>query len=278
MPITDTHAHLYSPDESRYPMIPNPLRPPAGAGTIEHLRREMAAAGVQRVVAVQVSTAYRWENRLLADAVRENAAWMAGVCTLDPENPDSPNLLRGLIGTRGVRGMRSLPTSGPTPTLDHPGVHALWTTAAELGIPLIVNIGVDLADGLDQMLRHYPDLPVVLDHGMYPSGRDGLGGPVMPRLLRLADRPNLYVKLSWLVSGSDREYPFEDTHAQLRAAVAAFGPERCVWGSAFPCELWAPKATYAQHLALFREALGLTPAEQETILSTTPGRLWFAGR
>ena len=57
--IVDTHAHIYSEDEVRYPMIPEPYRPPAGTGTLEHLQREMAASGVTHVIAIQTSTAYR---------------------------------------------------------------------------------------------------------------------------------------------------------------------------------------------------------------------------
>jgi predicted TIM-barrel fold metal-dependent hydrolase len=31
--IIDSHAHIYSPDESAYPAIMDPYRPPAGRGT-----------------------------------------------------------------------------------------------------------------------------------------------------------------------------------------------------------------------------------------------------
>jgi len=61
----------------------------------------------------------------------------------------------------------------------------------------------------------------------------------------------------------------------LRAVVDAYGAERCVWGSDFPCELWTPKATYTQHYNLFSGELGLSAAQLEAILERTPGRLWF---
>jgi predicted TIM-barrel fold metal-dependent hydrolase len=48
-----------------------------------------------------------------------------------------------------------------------------------------------------------------------------------------------------------------------------------MWGSDFPCELWLKKATYAEHLALFTEELGLSEAEQQAILEETPMRVWF---
>ena len=65
MPIVDTHVHLYSEDEARYPPIPCPIRPPAGTGTIEHLLKVKAEAGVTHVVAVQTGSFYRWDNRLV---------------------------------------------------------------------------------------------------------------------------------------------------------------------------------------------------------------------
>jgi predicted TIM-barrel fold metal-dependent hydrolase len=136
---------------------------------------------------------------------------------------------------------------------------------------------VDLADELERMLRRHPQLPVVLDHCMYPRGREGLEGVTIHRVLELARHRNLYAKLTWLVDSSDVEYPFADTYPLLRAVVQAYGAERCVWGSDFPLQLWTPKATYSQHLRLFTEALGLGREERDAILMRTPGRLWFGG-
>ncbi|MBC7238024.1 MAG: amidohydrolase [Chloroflexi bacterium] len=275
MPYTDTHAHIYSPDEKRYPMIPRPLRPPAGTGTIEHLRREMAANGIERVVAIHTSTAYEWDNRFISDSARANAPWMVGVCTLNPDDPASPELLRRYVADYNVRGMRSVPGAPNRSRLDHPGVDALWSMAEELGIVINVLIHVDLADQLEVMLRRHPELPVVLDHCMYPKAVDGLQGETLQRCLALSRYPNLYAKLTWLVDSSAQEYPFEDTYPLLRAVIDAYGPERCIWGSDFPTELWTPKATYTQAFRCFAQELGLTEAEKEAILSTTPGRLWF---
>jgi len=292
MLVTDTHAHIYSPDEERYPMVEKPLRPPKGTGTIEHLRREMAANGVKRVVAIQTTTAYGWDNRFLVDSAKANSSWMVGVCTLDPTDPSSPSLLRRYVHEFNVRGLRSYPAEVNTKPslvgtqtasepeeiqkhLDHPGVEALWATAEELGITVNVLIRVDMADELETMLRRHPDLRVVLDHCMYPRGKEGLQGETIQRVLYLARYPNLYAKLTWLVDSSDTDYPFTDTYPLLRAVIRAYGPERCVWGSDFPCELWTPKATYAQHLTLFTQALGLSEGEKQEILAYTPGRLWF---
>ena len=65
--IVDTHAHIYSPDQTAYPTISEPLRPPRGTGSPEHLRQEMQNADVDRAVLIQTSTFYRWDNRYLRD-------------------------------------------------------------------------------------------------------------------------------------------------------------------------------------------------------------------
>jgi L-fuconolactonase len=275
MPRTDTHAHIYSDDLQRYPMIAQPFRPASGLGTVGHLRLDMAASGVKRVVAVQATTAYGWDNRFLVEAARDNAPWMVGVCTLDAENPASPALLRHYVTANNVRGLRSYAAPERDGHLDHPGVEALWATAEELGIVVCVRIHVEHADELEIMLRRHRALRVVLDHCMYPRAEQGRQSKTMRRVLQLAQHPNLYAKLTWLVESSAQDHPFADTYPLMRAVLAAYGPERCIWGSDFPCELWIPKATYVQHYTLFAQALGLSDAHKEIILSTVPGHLFF---
>jgi predicted TIM-barrel fold metal-dependent hydrolase len=82
--------------------------------------------------------------------------------------------------------------------------------------------------------------------------------------------------LTFAVTGSEEAYPFLDMHPILWRLIASFGPERCMWGSDFPCELWLRgKATYQSHLSLLTEALGLSQDEQREILVDTPLRVWF---
>ncbi len=273
--ICDTHAHVYSPDEARYPMIAEPLRPPGGAGTLEHLRREMAAAGVERAVAVQVSTAYEWDNRLVADVARANAPWLVSVCTLDPLNPDSPAILRRLVLEDNIRGLRSLPAGGADGQLDHPGVERLWTAAESMGITVQVLIAASQAGELERLLQRHPRLPVVLDHCLEVSVADGPDGAALRWVLYLARYANVHAKLTWLATGSAGEFPFNDTRPLLRAVLDAYGPGRCVWGSNFPCELWSPRAGYAAQLDLFTRTLGLSSSDLHAILVDTPARLWF---
>jgi L-fuconolactonase len=276
MQIVDTHAHIYHGDERRYPMRADPLRPPLGCGDIAHLQREMRAAGVARVVLVQTGTAYWWDNRLLADTAREHAGWAVGVCTLDPAAEGSTAELERLVRGYNVRGLRMEPTQSRRPAYDHPGADRLWAAAGRLGIVICAHIRSAFTQQLAALLSRYPEVPVVLDHAAYPRGAEGAGSETVSRTVALACYPNLCVKLTFAVTGSEEDYPFRDMHPVVERLVEAYGPERCMWGSDFPCELWLRgKATYQTHLSLFTEVLGLSAGEQRAILEETPMRVWF---
>jgi L-fuconolactonase len=270
--IIDCHAHVYGEDESKYPTIANPYRPPLGKGTPAHLRRQLAAAGVGFATAVQTSTFYGWDNRFVADTARENTDLLVGVCTLNPDDPGSPELLARYVRESNVRGLRSIP--GRSGRYVVPGVEALWSAAEQLGIVVSVNTGRDKRPELESLARRHAELRVVIDHCLYLSaGKEGEA--TLDDMRMLARLPNVYAKLSCVVTGSAESYPFADMHEPCRQVIAAFGPDRCVWGSDFPCELWCPKATYVEHLRVFAREMGLDAEAKRWILGETARRLYF---
>ena len=274
MDIVDTHAHVYAPDEERYPPIEEPLRPPGGKGSLEDLRAEIQSNGVSAACIIQTSSFYRFDNRYILDCSQGAPGWTAGVCTFDPDNPRSPADLVGYVRDYGIKGIRSNPASDGR--LDHPGVRALWKAATDLGLVINVHIRHELAGQADKLLREFSSASVVLDHTLYPEV-----GPEMQEILgaarRLSERPNLHAKLSFMATGSRKGYPCEDMHAPCLQVIYWFGPERCVWGSDFPCELWTPRVTYSQALKIFSEVLPLSAAARRKILGATARRLWFDG-
>ena len=90
-----------------------------------------------------------------------------------------------------------------------------------------------------------------------------------------SQQPNVYAKLSCVVTGIAESYPFRDMHEPCRKVIAAFGPDRCLRGSDFPCELWCPKATYTEHLRVFTHEMGLDAEAKRSILGGTARRLYF---
>jgi L-fuconolactonase len=270
--IIDTHAHIYAEEHVQYPTIDNPIRPPGKSGSVGTLEALAKANDVTGVCVVQPGTFYRWDNRFICDVSKAHRKDKAGVCALDADDANSPRLLHGYVTDYGVRGLRSYAASDGH--LDHPGVQLLWRKAEELGIVVSVFVNRDKTDEFAQMLEKFPRLSVVIDHCFIPKPIPDLGSAVAD-MIRLAKFSNAYAKLSFVPLGSVEEYPFRDMHEPCKRIIAAFGPERCVWGSNFPCELWTPKSNYAQNLRLFTHEMGLANGAKESILGRTAKSLWF---
>ena len=270
--IVDTHAHIYSPDESAYPVIEKPYRPPAGTGTPERLREEMRKAGVDRVMMVQTTTFYGWDNTFVRDTAAQSGEWAVGVCTLNPDDPHSPDVLYALVQRANAKALRTY-ASGPERAYDTRGNRRLYAAARECGIVINALLSLKQADGLARMLAEHPDVTVVLDHCLALDAKRDFDATVA-KVIELARYPNLNAKLTFLPTGSAEEYPFRDMHPATRRFIDAYGPERCIWGSDFPTELWCPRTTYEGHLDLFRTHLGLAAAEQSAILGETATRLY----
>lgn len=275
MLILDTHAHIYAEDEAKYPPAPKPYRPPGTSGSVANLSRVTKANGVTGVCIVQATTFYGWDNRFICDTAVSTKKWTAAVCTLDPDDPHSPGLIHHYVQRYGIRALRSYPAKDGK--LDSPAVAALWKACGEAGIVVNVLCNRNNGDAFARMLEKFPRQPVVIDHCLnLKAGPEQ--GAVLSEMLRLAKYPNAHAKLSFLATGSAEEYPFRDMHDPCKQIIAAYTPDRCVYGSDFPCELWTPKATYAQNLSLFTDELQLGIAAKESILGKTARRLYFRGK
>jgi L-fuconolactonase len=275
MLIIDCHAHITSPDEQRYPPRANkPLRVPTGTGSLDELRQTSLANGVSAVRAVHTVSFYDYDNRYLVDAAKLNSNWVAGVCTLEPDDPHSPGLMEEYIADYGVKTLRSTPGNKRT-TFDHDGVRKLWKICADRGATVdIFLMRPDHVESAEVLLREFTDMPIGFCHCM-----DLKPGPLYDRVLgevlRLSKYKNLYAKVDFISTGTEQGYPGDDLHEAVLKIIDTYGPERCVWGSNFPNSLWTPKVTYAEHLRIFTEALGLSEDVKAQVLGETARRLWF---
>ena len=275
MLILDTHTHIYSSDEASYPPVVKPLRPPQDAGFVTNLERVIQANGVAGVCIVQPSSFYGWDNRFICDTAVKTQRWTAGVCTIDPDDTHSPGLIRHYVRKYGIRALRSVPARDGR--IDSPAVVALWRACNETGIVVNALCDRNNTDALVHMLENFPRQSVVIDHCLnFKAGPEQ--DAILADVLRLAKYANAYAKLTFLGMGSAEPYPFRDMHEPCRKIIAAYTPDRCVWGSDFPCELWTPKATYSQNLRIFTEELGLKTADKEAILGNTARGLYFHGK
>jgi predicted TIM-barrel fold metal-dependent hydrolase len=272
--IIDCHAHIYSFDEKRYPPRPNPFRPPKWVGSAEHLHHISQAAGVSAVRTIQTVTFYGYDNSYLCDSAREHRDWTCAVCTLDPDDPRSPGLLREFVRKYGVKSLRSIP-SGKAKSFDEPGVRALWRVAVNEGITIdLFLMQYATVESATKMMKEFPSLTYGFCHCMdLKPGRDLRRN--LKAVLDLSRFKNLCAKMDFIGTGTQQPYPCEDLHDAAMQVIRAYGAERCLWASSYPNEIWTPKITYAEHLKLFSEALPLQDSERKLLLGENARKIWF---
>jgi predicted TIM-barrel fold metal-dependent hydrolase len=275
MLVIDCHAHILSGDEKRYPPKDRPLRPPGGQASLEDLHRVSQANGVQAVRAIQTISFYGYDNRYLCDSAKANRSWLRGVCTLDPDDPHSPSLLQQFAREYHVASLRSVPSPSHKTGFDDPGVRALWRMAAGEGLTIdIFLMRLEMVPSATKLLEEFPNMTIGFCHCMDLKPGPQLA-PSLDAVLKLSRFRNLYPKLDFIGTGTTRAFPCEDLHDPCLKIIEAYGPERCVWTSCFPNDLWTPKITYAEHLRIFTEVLPLKSEARRLILGETARRLWF---
>ena len=276
--IVDSHVHVVSADEARYPLRPIPL---SGAWyreapcSAERLVALMDEAGVARAVLVQPLGAYSYDNRYAADSAERMAGHFVGVCCVDSNGPDPVAELTHWIRARGMRGVRLFALSRGSSWLAEARTLPLLERAAELGAHAVVTIFSHQLPELRALLERFPALPFSLDHCGFPELVEEPWSEAEP-LFALADFPNLHCKVTTHVL--DRAAKSGGARGFVRALVDRFGARRLMWGSDFSQTHDRP---YAELVRLGRAAFAeLSADEQADCLGGTAARVWgmVAGR
>ena len=93
--IVDTHVHVVSDDQQKYPRNVTPGAPSEWVQDMnaEKLLSLNAQAGIDKTVLVQAYTAYKYDNSFAADCAAKYPDRFTSVCILDPTQNETPDQL-----------------------------------------------------------------------------------------------------------------------------------------------------------------------------------------
>ena len=119
------------------------------------------------------------------------------------------------------------------------------------------------------VVEDLPDLQFVVDHLAKPPLRGGETEPWAAGLRSFGARPNVWCKLSGLVTEADwATWTVGDLAPFVEAALSAFGPDRLLFGSDWPVCLLA--ASYQDVIGAARElTASLGPSERAAVFGGT---------
>ena len=248
----DAHQHYWEPRRGDYHW----MAPDDPVLARRYLPADLAASlgkhGISRTVLVQAAATVEETAYMLgiADASETVAAVVGWV---DFENPDHLHHLERLARHPKFVGLR--PMIQDIPDLDwmlrddvqwaYQAIVELDLTFDALGFPRHL-------DNFLTLFQRYPEMRVVIDHGMKPRIRDHAEEPEhferwAEGMSRLADQTRAYCKFSGLVTEAKEDWTLDDLRPYADHILAAFGPERVMWGSDWPvCRLRASYDAWRQ--------------------------------
>ena len=240
MSIIDTHPHIISDDERKYPLAPlfgkrsewSQERPT----TVETLIAAMDEAGVAKAAVVHSSTTYGYDNSYVVDGCARFPDRLVAVGSVDVLQPDAPHIIRGWVD-RGLAGLR-LFTGGSTKDfdpseLDDPHSFPSWELCSELGLSMCIQTGPIGLPQITRLANQFPKVNMILDHLARPDVLDGPPYKDAASLFELAPLQNVFLKLTPRIFGDVKKGAASaDTFFPM--LVEAFPSKRLVWGSNYP--------------------------------------------
>ncbi|HXS12335.1 MAG TPA: amidohydrolase family protein [Acidobacteriaceae bacterium] len=230
----DAHHHMWRYSAAEYEWIDDSMSELRRDFVTEDLERELAAATVDGTVAVQARQSDE-ETQWLLSCARETPQILGVVGWAKIAADDFAKRVEQLAQEPLLVGLRHVVQAEPDGFLD--GVEFNRGIRMMRGNGLVYDILIyerQLEEATRFVDRH-PQQPFVLDHMAKPKIAAGELHPWRERIIELARRPNVYCKVSGMVTEAN---PKNWTPAQLRpyldAVVEAFGQQRLMAGSDWP--------------------------------------------
>ncbi len=258
----DAHHHLWTVDGG-YTWLDGPgLEAIRRTFTPAMLQAELAATGVRHTVLVEGGRCDRAEAAELLRIAAGTPEIAGVVAWLDPAADDVTDTIaayRALPGGDRLVGVRSQVQSETTDHLDRADVRRGLAAIGAAGLAFDLVVRADQLESAARGALALPEVRFVLDHLGQPRIRAGEIDGWGAALRAFAAAPNTYAKLSGLVYEADPTgWTVGDLRPYVYEAMAAFGPDRLMFGSDWPVCLLA--ASYGEVHAALRESLGPLPA------------------
>jgi len=264
----DSHQHFWKYDPAQYGWISESMRVLQRDFLPEHLAEEITRAGIGGTIAVQAAGAGETEWLL---GLAKEWEFICGVVGWTPlVDPRVEDAIERLAANPKLRGLRHVLQDEPDPNYMlredfNAGIRKLRAFGLAYDILIFER---HLPQTIEFVDRH-PDQVFVLDHVAKPRIRAGEISPWLENIRELAKRPNVYCKISGMVTEADwAAWTPDQMKPYIHVVLEAFGAKRLMFGSDWPVCLIA--TTYPKWVMLMEETLKeLSIGEQERIWTGT---------
>ncbi len=270
----DAHQHFWRYSPADYEWIDDSMAAIRRDFLPEHLEPELERASFEGSIAVQARQAPE-ETRWLLE-LAESFQWIVGVVGwVDLRSPDVRSQLKELTRNRKLVGIRHIVQSETDDRfLLQPDFLRGIAVLEEFDLAYDILIYSKHLPVAAEFVERFPRQRFVLDHLAKPPIKSGNIDSWAQGIERLAAIPNVFCKLSGMVTEADwKHWKPEHIVPFLDVAFELFGADRLMIGSDWPVCLVA--APYTQTVDLVKNyLLQKKPEVQQRILGENARRFW----
>jgi L-fuconolactonase len=268
MPVIDVQVHPFERN--------HPGRPWAGpshgldSASGEEMVAAMDSVGVDAAVMVSSFSAYRFDYSYALEVYGRYPNRFRVVTPVDTNDPGLDDFVASWAKTPGTVGIRVRIADGVVTDPADPGTNRAFAAAARHGLPVNFLCWGRLDLGA-AFIRRNPDTVIVIDHlGLLQPYTPPVPADVwadLPKLLALAECPNVRVKVSGACTMSHQSFPYDDIWEPVLRIIDAFGLDRCMWGTDWTRTI--KMLTYEQGVAPFRNTTHLSASDKAALMGGT---------
>ncbi|MEL7208115.1 MAG: amidohydrolase family protein [Actinomycetota bacterium] len=271
--MIDVQVHAYERDRPERPWAAVLHGPPEVTG--DDMVAAMDAVGVDAAILVSPWTMYRYDASYAIEVHRAHPDRFALAKPVDPADPGVAETIAEWAAVPGAVAVRIMMVRGVPDDPDDPGVGRVLRAAATHGLPVNLLCWGRLAQTAGLAAR-YPDTRLVIDHL-------GLAQPFEPpapphpfadldAVIDLAGHDNVAIKISGACTLSQQAFPYPDIWPPLERIFAAFGLDRCLWGTDWTRAV--ELLTYQQGVEAFRNTERLSARDKAELMGTSTQRIY----
>jgi L-fuconolactonase len=232
MPIIDSQVHAYEANTAKRPWRNVPNWPPSATG--DETVAAMDRLGIDGAIFISAFSLYQYDASYAVEVQRKHPGRFAIVRPVNPDDPAVTDHIAEWKKQPGAVGIRIITTKEPGRNPGDKGLDVVLREAVRHDFPVNILCWGNLERGTELIDRH-PDTRFILDHLGIMQPRTPPAPPQpwaeLPKVLELAKRKNVVIKVSGACTLSQKPYPFPDIWDPLARLFDAWGFERCLWGT-----------------------------------------------
>ncbi|HZP79760.1 MAG TPA: amidohydrolase family protein [Pseudolabrys sp.] len=230
MPVIDSQIHAYEANTPKRPWRNTPNWPASATG--DETVAAMDKLGIDGAIFISAFSLYGYDASYAVEVQRAHPSRFAIVKPVNPDDPAVEEVVAEWKRQPGAVGIRIFLRQDEMRPVEDFSRIARAAVRHDFPVNILCWGNMDAGTAL---IDHYPDTRFILDHLGILQPRVPPAPPNawadLPKVLALAKRRNVVIKVSGACTLSHKPYPYPDIWDPLARVFDAWGFERCLWGT-----------------------------------------------